>query len=192
MAFDSNVSLSWNFFILERLKASPMTLYMTTCNCLGTAWQLPDNYLTTDLPTNWKLSDNWLHYDWLPADCLLTAYQLSEDCLPTACQLPANCQLTTQQLSDNCMLTACLPEIPLFYVWIHYSYLLCWQTWNVKWWRLHAYKMNCHCLYSAFMLCSKGEVPWVKNCLGRCSFLFGLIFVKKMLNILTVFNFEEK
>ena len=59
--------------------------------CLMTAWQLPDNCLTTSC----QVSDNCLRIAWqLPDKCQMVAWQQSDDCLRTAWQLPNNCWIT--------------------------------------------------------------------------------------------------
>ena len=67
--------------------------------CLMTAWQLPDNCLTTArqlsdkfLPIVCQLPDNCLTAAWqLPDKCQMVAWQQSDDCLRPAWQLLNNC-----------------------------------------------------------------------------------------------------
>ena len=153
-------------------------MYMTTC--INSTWQLPGSCLTTTWQLTCQLTENYLTTDCIMIDCLLTACWLPADCLPTACQLPANCQLTTQQLSDNCMLTACLACLRSHYFMYEFTIATFFagkhEMWNddvcmhTKWTAIAFTQLLCFVL--------KVKSLELRYCLGKCSFLFVLIFVK--------------
>ena len=89
-------------------------IYDRFCDNFISAWQLPDNWLTTAwrlpddcLMTAWWLPDNCLTTAWrLPDNCLTSAWHLLDNCLTIAWQLPDDCLTTAWRLLDDCLTTA--------------------------------------------------------------------------------------
>ena len=75
------------FTVFSKLKAVKQE-WKAQSHRLCNEWKIYDRFCDNFISA-WQLPDNWLTTAWrLPDDCLMTAWQLPDNCLTTAWQLP--------------------------------------------------------------------------------------------------------